>query len=70
MECDIFHNSLIDQNDLIKQAQEETADEDPIAYSKALYGSFTDLLNNGDAFEYLGENSVKSKIPKYTATKY
>tara|TARA_B110000285_G_C15050010_1_gene576435 strand:- start:1249 stop:1362 length:114 start_codon:yes stop_codon:yes gene_type:complete len=31
MECDIFHNSLIDQNDLLKQAKEETADDDPIA---------------------------------------
>ena len=27
MECDIFHNSLIDQADLMKQAEEETDDD-------------------------------------------
>ena len=64
MECDIFHNSLIDQNDLLKQAEEENDDNG----AAALYSSFTTLLNAGDeySFEYLAGGSVKSKIPKYT----
>jgi hypothetical protein len=55
---------MIDQNDLLKQAEEENDDNG----AAALYSSFSSLLNTGDeySFEYLAGNSVKSKIPKYT----
>jgi hypothetical protein len=36
MECGIFHNSLIDQNDLLKQAGEEHEDYG----QKEIYGAF------------------------------
>ena len=32
MECDIFQNSLIDQSDLMTQAEDATADEENGSY--------------------------------------
>ena len=49
MECDIYHNSLIDQADLMKQAEEETDDE---LGSAALYSNFNSLLNSGDEYSF------------------
>ena len=71
MECDIFHNSMIDQNDLLKQTEEEN----PLNVDfgqKELYGAFTTALSIGgeEDFEYLGKGEVKSRIPKYTPTKF
>ena len=64
MECDLFHNSLIDQKDAVKQATEQSSE------ANELVSNFYSIINDGDNLEYENTSGVKSKIPRYTGKKY